>query len=126
MTLPEASAFAHEWVASWNAHDLDRIMVHYADELDFRSPLIQQLGAAPDGVIQSKAELRAYFATGLSRYPDLLFQLKQVLPGVDSVVLYYQSINDMPAAEYMELDAHGRVRRVRAHYAPAAPAESGS
>jgi hypothetical protein len=121
MTPQQAAAFAQDWVSSWNAHDLDRIMAHYAEQLDFRSPLVQQLGAAPTGVIRSKAVLRTYFAAGLARYPDLYFELGQVLPGVDSVVLCYRSVNACPAAEYMELDAHGRVLRVRAHYADAAP-----
>ncbi|MBD2767423.1 nuclear transport factor 2 family protein [Hymenobacter sp. BT664] len=121
MTPQEASAFAHDWVASWNAHDLDRIMEHYADELDFRSPIIQQLGADPTGVIRLKTELRAYFADALGRYPTLRFELEQVLPGVDSLVLYYQSINQLQAAEYMELDPAGRVRGVRAHYTRATP-----
>ncbi|MBJ6110326.1 nuclear transport factor 2 family protein [Hymenobacter sp. BT523] len=123
MNPEQATAFAHDWVDSWNAHDLDRIMAHYADELDFRSPLIQQLGADASGTLHTKAALRAYFATGLARYPDLRFDLQQVLPGVQSVVLCYRSINDWPAAEYMELNAQGRVQRVRAHYAaPAAGA----
>lgn len=117
MTQEQATAFAHDWVESWNAHDLNRIMAHYADELDFRSPLIQQLGADASGALHSKDALRAYFTTGLARYPDLHFELQQVLPGVQSVVLYYRSINDWPAAEYMELNAQGRVQRVRAHYA---------
>lgn len=122
MTLQEASGFAHDWVAGWNAHDLDQIMRHYAEELDFRSPIIQQLGASSDGVIRSKTALRAYFADALGRYPELRFTLRQVLPGVDSLVLYYQSINSLQAAEYMELDAQGQVCRVRAHYA-APPAQ---
>ncbi|MCC3156701.1 nuclear transport factor 2 family protein [Hymenobacter sp. 15J16-1T3B] len=123
MTQEQATAFARDWVDSWNAHDLERIMAHYAEELDFSSPLIQQLGADASGVLRTKTALRAYFATGLARYPDLQFELRQVLPGVQSVVLYYRSINDWPAAEYMELDAQARVRRVRAHYA--APAAGG-
>ncbi|PJJ59484.1 nuclear transport factor 2 family protein [Hymenobacter chitinivorans] len=121
MSPEQAAEFAHDWVESWNAHDLNRIMAHYAEELDFCSPLIQQLGADASGTLHSKEALRAYFATGLDRYPNLRFELQQVLPGVQSVVLYYRSINDWPAAEYMELNAQGRVQRVRAHYAaPAA------
>jgi len=119
MTQEQATAFAQEWVDSWNAHDLNRIMAHYAEELDFRSPLIQQLGADASGTLRTKTALRAYFATGLDRYPDLRFDLQQVLPGVHSVVLYYRSVNDWPAAEYMELNDQGQVQRVRAHYAAA-------
>jgi hypothetical protein len=125
MNSQEATDFAHDWIASWNAHDLDRIMAHYADGVDFRSPLIQQLGADAQGLIQSKADLRSYFSTGLAHYPDLQFDLHQVLPGVDSVVLYYRSVNDWQAAEYMELNAQGQVQRVRAHYGGVVSAAAG-
>jgi 16S rRNA C1402 N4-methylase RsmH len=121
MNQEQADQFAAEWVESWNTHDLDRIMAHYAEELDFRSPLIQQLGADASGTLRTKQALRTYFALGLTRYPDLRFELEQALPGVQSVVLCYRSVNDWPAAEYMELNAQGQVQRVRAHYpAPAA------
>ena len=32
MTREEALGFAREWVAAWNAHDLGRILSHYADD----------------------------------------------------------------------------------------------
>ncbi len=30
-------AFAIEWEAAWNAHDLNRILAHYAEDVVFRS-----------------------------------------------------------------------------------------
>jgi hypothetical protein len=32
MTHADALAFAEVWVAAWNAHDLGRILSHYADD----------------------------------------------------------------------------------------------
>lgn len=29
MTFEDATDFAHDWIAAWNAHDLDRIVGHY-------------------------------------------------------------------------------------------------
>ena len=37
--------------------------------------------------------------------------------GAGSVVLHYQSVQGLVAAECMELDDGGRIRRVQAHYA---------
>ena len=42
-----AREFAVEWIAAWNAHDLDRILSHYADDFEMRSPLIaERMGVA--------------------------------------------------------------------------------
>jgi ketosteroid isomerase-like protein len=37
MTSGEAQAFADEWIAAWNSHDLDRVLSHYAPEVVFLS-----------------------------------------------------------------------------------------
>lgn len=107
---------AHHWVAAWNAHDLDLIMSHYKDAVELTSPIATQLLGMPDGKIAGKANLRAYFERGLEAYPDLRFQLKDVLWGVNSVVLYYTNQKDTRAGEFMELAATGKVARVVAHY----------
>lgn len=108
--------FAQEWIDAWNSHNLDRIMEHYTDEIDFRSPVILQIGFNKEGVINNKATLRSYFAKGLEVYPDLHFELIKILEGLNSVVLYYKSINNRHTAEYMELNDAGKVCAVRAHY----------
>ena len=38
MDASTAEAFAEEWVAAWNARDLDRILAHYAPDIVFRAP----------------------------------------------------------------------------------------
>ncbi|WP_126244273.1 nuclear transport factor 2 family protein [Chitinophaga rhizosphaerae] len=107
---------AEAWVQAWNNHDLDAIMEHYADDIVFYSPIIQRLNNDPTGRITGKAALRAYFEKGLVAFPDLHFDLYHVLEGVDSMVLYYKSINNRLAAETMVVDGNGKVKEVRAHY----------
>ncbi len=34
----DAAAFAREWLAAWNSHDLERILSHYATGIVFLSP----------------------------------------------------------------------------------------
>lgn len=113
-----AQHFSAEWIQAWNDHDLDRVMSHYADELTFVSPFIVQLNNDPTGTISSKKELRDYFSRALQRFPDLRFELYKALTSVNSVVLYYRSVNDLNAAEYMSFDSNGKVNSVVAHYAP--------
>lgn len=106
-----------EWLAAWNAHDLDRILAHYAEDVEFFSPFIVKLTGHPDGMLRGKAALRDYFARGLAAYPTLKFEFIRLYPGVRSCVLEYRSVNRLRAAETMEFDAAGKVCRVQAHYA---------
>lgn len=122
MTKDEALAFAREWIAAWNSHDLDAIMAHYEDDVELVSPVAAQLLGVPRGLISGKAALRDYFARGLAAFPQLQFQLIDVLSGVDSLVLYYRNQRGTQTAEFMQLAPTGpawKVRRVLAHYSVA-------
>lgn len=116
MIEKEFNQLANEWIKAWNDHNLEVIMTHYADDIDFRSPIIQQLGVNEEGSINDKQSLRTYFEKGLEKYPDLTFELYHELHGVNSMVLVYRSVNKSIAAEYMELNNEGKIQRVRAHY----------
>ena len=111
-----AQAFAKEWVESWNSHQLDAILSHYSDKVQFTSPFIVRLMNEPSGTITGKDKLRPYFEKGLQAYPDLHFELIEVLEGVDSVTLYYLSVKNLMAAEVMFFDEKGKINRVVAHY----------
>jgi ketosteroid isomerase-like protein len=116
LTVDAAARLADEWFAAWNAHDLDAILAHYADDVEFTSPFVAVLNDDPSGVIHGKQALRAYFARALERFPDLRFEPLDVLVGVDSVTLSYVSVGARRAAEVMSLGPDGRVVRVLAHY----------
>ncbi|PUZ28947.1 nuclear transport factor 2 family protein [Chitinophaga parva] len=108
--------FAHEWIAAWNSHSLPDILSHYDDDVVFYSPLVKKLNNDPSGGLRGKAALEAYFTKGLAAFPDLHFDLYHVLEGVNSVVLYYKSVNNRLSAELMVLNERGKVIEVRAHY----------
>ena len=116
MTRDEAWRLANHWVAAWNAHDLELILTHYEENVELTSPVAAQLLGTPDGKVAGKANLRAYFQRGLAAYPELHFQLEDVLWGVNSVVLCYLNQKGTRTAEFMELSATGRVARVVANY----------
>ena len=116
MTEQDAINLAQKWLDDWNHHDLDAILSHYAESIEFSSPFIAKLLNEPSGKIQGKSALRDYFAKGLAAYPQLRFELEQILVGVDSIVIYYRSIQNLLAAEWMLIDEHGLVVSVRAHY----------
>jgi predicted ester cyclase len=116
VTRDDAWKLANQWVAAWNAHDLDSIMTHYEDAVELTSPVAARLLGAPDGKVAGKANLRAYFQRGLEAFPELRFHLEDVLWGVNSVVLYYTNQKGTRTAEFMELSVAGKVARVVANY----------
>lgn len=116
MTKADAWTLAERWVADWNAHDLESIMTHYDDAVELTSPVAARLLEIPDGKIVGKANLRNYFQRGLEAYPQVHFQLRDVLWGISSVVLCYGNQNGGTTAEFMELSSAGKVLRVVANY----------
>jgi ketosteroid isomerase-like protein len=116
LTDNEAREFALKWVEAWNAHDLDAILSHYAPEVVLTSPVAVEILKDPSGAVTGKEALRSYFRRGLEVYPNLTFELVDVLRGHSSVVLYYINQKGTMTAEYMELDAKRNVVRVVANY----------
>jgi hypothetical protein len=93
MSIPEPMKFARDWVAAWNAHDVDALLEHFADDVVFTSPVAAQLLADSEGVVRGKAALRSYWTEGLRRIPDLHFEVLGVYRGVTSVVINYRNQN---------------------------------
>ena len=60
--------------------------------------------------------MRAYFQKGLTAFPDLHFELRDVMWGVKSIVLYYANQRGTHTGEYMERSPRGKVVRVVANY----------
>jgi ketosteroid isomerase-like protein len=117
VTEQEARSFAREWIEAWNAHDLERILAHYAENVVLTSPVAAERLGDPSGVVRGKAAVRAYFALGLRAFPGLSFELCDVMWGLGSVVLYYRNQRGTMTGEHMELSPRtGLVTRVSANY----------
>lgn len=116
MTRDEAWKFAERWISDWNAHDLQAVMTHYDDTVVLTSPVAASLLGTEHGTVTGKVDLRAYFERGLAAHRQLHFELKEVLWGLHSIVLYYANHTGSHTAEFMELSATGKVVRVVANY----------
>jgi hypothetical protein len=117
ITPVEAQRFAEQWIDAWNRHDLDSILEHYAEEVDFFSPFAAKLLHRADGRVQGRSALRQYFTIGLTAYPELKFDLRFVAIGVKSITLIYGSVRGLLAAEMMVLNPEFRITQAFAHYA---------
>jgi hypothetical protein len=111
-----ASAFAADWIASWNSHDLERILSHYTDDFEMFSPLIIERVGEPSGMLRGKKAVGAYWKIGLAASPPLRFEFIEVFTGIGSLTIHYRSVGRRMAAESLEFDASCRVIRGRAHY----------
>lgn len=110
-----ATHFANEWIAAWNAHDLARILSHYADDFEMHSPVIVTLTGEPSGRLKGKPVVEAYWTKALSLNPTLHFELTNVLFGVDSVTICYNGHRGA-SAEVFHFNAVGKVVHAAAHY----------
>ncbi|MFC3050793.1 nuclear transport factor 2 family protein [Kordiimonas pumila] len=100
-------AFAEEWIAAWNSHDLDRIMAHYADDVRFRSPRAQQIVGV--GEVVGKPALRAYWGKALALVPNLHFTLSGVYSGYDCVAIHYTNEKGVAVVESIMFGPDGLV-----------------
>ena len=112
-----ARSFAEEWIASWNAHDLERILAHYRDDFEMASPLIVERMGEASGRLRGKDAVRPYWARGLAVRPALRFTLEDVLVGADSVTILYHGETGLRVAEVIVFDAERRAIAGMAHYA---------
>ena len=110
-----AEAHAQSWIAAWNEHDLTAVMGHYANPLEFVSPLVvERLGRA-DGTIRDLTELRRYFAASLGPGSDLRFDLEELFVGVSSWTIVYRNHRGQTVAEVETPNADGKIVKAAIH-----------
>jgi ketosteroid isomerase-like protein len=122
LTGDEADAFVAEWMEAWNSHDVERILEHYADDVEYYSPFIATLaepgGPGADGRLVGKGAVREYFAAALGRFDDLHFDRPaHVAVGAGSVSFVYKSVRNLTAVETLVFAPGSRlVARALCHY----------
>ena len=109
-------AFSRQWVAAWNAHDVEAVLEHFHDDVVFTSPVAARLLPDTDGVVRGKPALRHYWTVALARIPDLRFTVEGVYQGIDSVVIAYRNQDDGLVSEVLRfgdglvIEGHGTYR----------------
>ncbi|MCD6707384.1 MAG: nuclear transport factor 2 family protein [Thiobacillus sp.] len=118
--IPDAArAFAQDWIAAWNARDLDAVLAHYSEDCTFASPFVAHFADEPGGRLAGKTSLRAYWAAALAALPALRSELVDVLTDVGCITILYRGRRGL-TAEVFELGAGGKVVHGLALYAQAA------
>ena len=110
MTTDFATAFARSWVDAWNAHELEKILSHYSEDLTIESPMAVKLYPQSGGTVIGKNEVRKYWTIGLDKSPDLKFELLEVLVGVNSLALYlFNTSSKKKSVEVMSFNDENKV-----------------
>ena len=113
----QAVAAAQEWVDAWNAHDPDRVVAHFADDVVVHSPLAAQLRPGSHGVLRGREAVLSYYRDGLAASPGLRFSLVEVCLGVDGITIVYRNHRDIVVTEALTLRDDGLASEVRVSYA---------
>jgi len=119
ITPAHAQHFTQDWLAAWNAHDLDRILAHYTNDFEMTSPLIPQITGEPSATLRGKPAVRAYWQKALQLIPDLQFKHLATFTGVDSIAIHYLGAKNRPSLEVFHFaPSHPHlVQKAFAHYA---------
>lgn len=77
--MEAARKFAVEWVAAWHSRDIDGILSHYSDDVEFSSPRVRARYEATgvgnsSGVLSGNESLRAYFQEALDKLKVCIWQ----------------------------------------------------
>ena len=103
-----ARRWAEQWVDDWNRRDVEAVLAHFADDVEFSSPLVVEVMGHADGVVRGKDELRRYWTTALAARPDLRFELLDVHVGAGCLAVHYRNQAGRVATELEVFDTDGR------------------
>jgi ketosteroid isomerase-like protein len=97
-------AFSRQWVAAWNARDVDAVLEHFHDDVVFTSPVAAKLLPDTHGVVRGKPALRHYWTIAVSHLLNLRFTVERVYQGVDTVVIAYRNQDGVLVSEVLKFD----------------------
>ena len=94
MTSDEAQAFASQWAEAWNGRDIERVLTHFHDDVEFTSPTaVAVMGVA---TVRGKGPLREYWTKALASLASLRFTVHRVVWDADrrELAIIYTSDTD--------------------------------
>jgi ketosteroid isomerase-like protein len=109
----DAVAFSEQWVAAWNAHDVELVLEHFHEDAVFTSPVAAKILPDTAGIVHGKAALRDYWTRALQHVANLRFVVEAVYEGIDTVVIAYRNQDDGLVSEVLRfagdlvIEGHG-------------------
>ncbi|MCJ2186803.1 nuclear transport factor 2 family protein [Novosphingobium beihaiensis] len=97
--------FAARWIEDWNSGDIERILAHYAEDAEFRSP--HAVALVGSGAVRGREALRNYWGPALEQRPKLRFHLKKAFIGHRTVAIHYGDELGRDVVETLVLNESG-------------------
>ncbi len=107
---------AQQWIKDWNQRNLENVMSHYADDVEFHSPTVIKRWNIAEGKLIGKDLVERHFRKGIEEVPGIQFEFHSILYGVESVVLFYKRETGKLAADLVVFNEAGKVKEVRSYY----------
>jgi len=114
MNRSEAEAYAREWADAWNRLDIDAVLEHFADAVEFSSPIAQVFVGTP--TVYGKHALGEYWRVALKPVGSMHFTVARVIRDAatsEISIIYDRVVDGVPArvAEVLQFGPEGRVVR---------------
>ncbi len=107
---------ALQWMQDWNRRNIESVMEHYAEDVEFYSPTVIERWRCAEGKLVGKAAVERHFRKGMEEVPGMQFEFHHILYGVESVILFYKRETGVLAADLVLFNEKGKVREVRSYY----------
>ncbi|MDR3678812.1 MAG: nuclear transport factor 2 family protein [Flavipsychrobacter sp.] len=98
---------ANHWFASFNEHDLEKLLSLYDDEAQHYSPKLKVRQPATNGYISGKDALRNWWLDAFDRLPTLQYDVLTITANEERVFMEYirrvDGEADMQVGEVLEI-----------------------
>lgn len=108
MTPEQAKSFATDWIESWNSCNLDAILSHYDEDVEWSSTCASTHNGQFE-TLHGKKQVRAYWEKGLGEMSNLRLELVEVVTGDSSVTICYRAPEDKFVADVLFFNENGKV-----------------
>jgi ketosteroid isomerase-like protein len=94
MTSGDAQGFAAQWAEAWNRRDIEQVLAHFHDDVEFTSPTALAVVGIP--TVRGKGSLREYWTKALARLSSIRFTVDRVVwdPDRRELAIIYTSETD--------------------------------
>ena len=108
----EPAVFAQRWAGAWNRRDIEAVLVHFDESVEFSSPVAVAVVGVP--TLRGKASLRDYWTKALARIESLRFDVRRTAwdPAAGELaIIYDRAVNGKRdrALELLSFDSNGKV-----------------